>query len=120
MLAGAESKPSRLAVSIVGRGDTDYVEILVGQFGRCMITRETLERPDAIAGLLAIALCAAAGASGDCRQLDIDQPEVAAVDAFATCLLEKRPVGLVEDHAETDHTGPKLIRSRGGGASHAD
>jgi hypothetical protein len=38
--------------------------------------------------------------------LDIDEPEILAIETLGTELFEKRPVRVIENHAQADHAGP--------------
>src|SRR5208282_2843639 len=57
---------------------------------------------------LPVSLGTGARAAGDGSQLHVHEPQVATVQELGVELLEERPVGLVEDHAEADHAGTEV------------
>src|SRR5262249_13198924 len=80
---------------------------------------EAGERPEPLAGCLPQALGPGAGPAGDGGQADIDGAEVAPVQTLGVELLEERPVGVVEDHAQANHAGTQALGCRGRGLPHA-
>jgi hypothetical protein len=45
------------------------------------------------------------GSGGDCDQMNVEISELAIEQTASSDCLEKRPIGLVKDHAHADHTG---------------
>ena len=83
---------------------------MLKQTARGILPRKAGKVGDAPARLLLVALCPLAGPARHGREFNLHQAEVPPVQTFGVQLLEQGTIGLVEDHAETDHacTEPAL------------
>src|SRR5205823_977206 len=103
VLAGSQSRPRALEVPVVRGGNANDVDRVLKQPARGILPRKAGKVSDAPARLLLVALCPLASPARHGREFNLHQAEVAPVETFGVQLLEQGTIGLVEDHAETDH-----------------
>jgi hypothetical protein len=53
-----------------------------------------------------------AGAAGDGSKLNFDETKVASIETIGAKLFEKRAIGVVEDHAQANHSGQQSMRCK--------
>ena len=119
MLAGGKRLPRRLEMPVVRGGNADGIDVRQ-EMRDGIRSGEALEIANAVAGCFLVADCPAAGAAGNGGQRDIHEAEITAIHLLGVHLLEERPVGLVEDHAQADHSGPEAVLRQVRCSFHAD
>ena len=106
MLAGFKRQASRLEMPIVGRRDANRIDVVLEQ----LLRRVGPGKADELrAAVFAIFLRAAAGPARDGAEFDLNEAEVAAVQALGANAFEKGAVRVVEDHSHADHASTKLM-----------
>jgi hypothetical protein len=110
VLAGLKRLSGDVEMTIVRGGDANGVERSFKHLGDRVRAGEAGERRQAAGGVLAILLGPRPRPAGDRGEFDLDQAEVAAEEPVGVQVLERRSVGVVEDHPQADHAGPELSR----------
>src|SRR5262245_42754444 len=100
-------------MSVIRSGDADDIDAVAQELRNGIRSGEGGEGAETGAVLLTEAVSAGAGAAGDSGKVDLDGTEFAPVERLAAQLLEDRAIGVVEDHAESDHAGPDRRRVGG-------
>src|SRR6516164_5004330 len=109
MFSRRQSEASDFEMTIVRRRHAHDIYGMLKQLAYGLRSGEAGELANPAGSVPPIFLGPLSREAGNRGQLHVHQAEVAPKQPLGMGLLEKRPIGFVENHAQADHAGPQTL-----------